>query len=318
MMISYLHKSLDRPVSHEIDGIRVPLLPPAGRLPSFRQFLHWYKENILSKQQHLVPESPLLPLCFSSARGDSSTGSIFGPGSRYQVIAITCDIPLVSSLPPHYTIGRPITYLAFDAFSQMIAGVHVSLASPNWEGVFRCLLNAILDKVPFCLDHGLEISEAQWPTRHLPATLFVDDPSEFAGDSAAIFDHLLASLSTRVISLSPPDNKHVVFLLKSRQYATQLTSTLQQRLRQGLKEGQPDIEFTLEQYWLLILLLANRHNRAEWMEWYPLDADMTADHIAPYPLDLWHWGIQHRTGQLRQIDQALRPPFVRSERPGQL
>jgi hypothetical protein len=244
-------------------------------------------------------------------------GSIFGPGSLYQVIAITCDIPLVSSLPPHYTIGRPITYLAFDAYSQMIAGVHVSLASPNWEGVFRCLLNAILDKVQFCLDHRLEITEAQWPTRHLPATLFVEDPSEFAGDSAAMLDHLLASLSIRIRSFSPAGDKQAVFLSKSHHYATQLISTLQQRLRWGLREGPPDIEFTSEQYWLLILLLIDRHNLAEQMDWYPLEEDMIADHLVPYPINLWRWGIEHRTGQPRQIDLALHPPFANQERTSQ-
>jgi putative transposase len=43
------------------------------------------------------------------------------------------------------------------------------------------------------------------------------------------------------------------------------------------------------------------------MTGYPLDAEMIADHVEPYPLDLWHWGVQNRVGHLR----ATLPDIVR-------
>ncbi|HLZ60708.1 MAG TPA: Mu transposase C-terminal domain-containing protein [Ktedonosporobacter sp.] len=34
---------------------------------------------------------------------------------------------------------------------------------------------------------------------------------------------------------------------------------------------------------------------------------MISDHVQPYPVELWHWGVMHRCGHLRTIDrQAIR------------
>ena len=290
-------------VSHEIDdGIWVPLLPPSGKLPSFRQFLHWYKEYILSRQRHLLPEPPSYPPSYSSARGESSTGSIFGPGSLYHIFAIPGDVSLVSLLDTRRPIGHPTTYLALDSFSQAIVGVHVSLSPPDWEGVFQCLQNAAKDKVQFCRAHGLEVTEAQWPTQRLPEALLIEDLSELAGDSADILDYLVKVLSVRILNFCSADGVQKALQFKSRHYATQLISTLHQHLQQGSGASQLGIGLTLKQYWMLILLLTLRHNHAERMHWYPLDDDMTSAHVAPYPIPLWRWGIQYRTGQLRRVD----------------
>ncbi len=57
------------------------------------------------------------------------------------------------------------------------------------------------------------------------------------------------------------------------------------------------------------------HNNAHRLDSYPRQPDMIADQVAPYPRQLWEWGIENRTGALRVMDRdAVRLnllPFVK-------
>jgi hypothetical protein len=47
------------------------------------------------------------------------------------------------------------------------------------------------------------------------------------------------------------------------------------------------------------------HNRFHELKDYRRDEAMLCDHVEPYPLDLWNWGLRNRVGQLRQMDADL-------------
>jgi hypothetical protein len=41
------------------------------------------------------------------------------------------------------------------------------------------------------------------------------------------------------------------------------------------------------------------------MDWYPLDEDMIRDHVEPYPIELWNWGIENRAGHLKSLPRDI-------------
>jgi hypothetical protein len=92
------------------NGVLVPLLPPAGELPTFEQFQYWYKKeqdltrtitSRVGQRRFDISHRPLI---------GNPMERIFGPGSQYQIDATVGDIYLVSELDPSRIIGRPVNW----------------------------------------------------------------------------------------------------------------------------------------------------------------------------------------------------------------
>lgn len=158
----------------EKNGILEPILVPACERPSFRQFEYWYSKNRDLKQA-LISRSSLrrFNLNYREVLGNSAQMA-FGPGSLWQIDATIGDIYLVSHLDRSRIIGRPVIYLVIDTFSRLIVGFSVSLEGPSWLGAMLALENATKDKVQFCREYGIEITEEQWPSHHLPEAILAD------------------------------------------------------------------------------------------------------------------------------------------------
>jgi hypothetical protein len=123
----------------------------------------------------------------------------FGPGSIFQVDATIADIYLVSSLDRTRIIGRPVIYMVIDVFSRMIVGLYVGLEGPSWAGAMMAVANATTDKVAFCAEYGIKITDADWPCRYLCES-FLADRGEFLGYSS---DVLVDRLNIPVANCPP-------------------------------------------------------------------------------------------------------------------
>jgi len=102
-----------------------------------------------------------------------------GPTSRYEIDSTVADLYIrypYSKKP--LSIGRPIIYFVIDTVTGMIVGMHVCFHGPDWSGASQALLNAFSDKVAFCKQFGLEISEKDWPCHHPCRELTGDRGSE--------------------------------------------------------------------------------------------------------------------------------------------
>ncbi len=51
-----------------------------------------------------------------------------------------------------------------------------------------------------------------------------------------------------------------------------------------------------------MILCVLRHNNHHRMKWYRFDEFAIADHVEPYPIDLWQWGMYNRSGHLQTRD----------------
>lgn len=288
------------------NGVLVPSLPPASELPTFDQFHYWYeKERDLTQAQISREGKRRFNLRHRAVLGNS-TQMAFGPGSLYQIDATMGDIYLVSSLDRNRIIGRPIIYIVIDVFSRLITGFSVSLEGPSWLGAMLALDNTTRDKVAFCQEHSISITEADWPSHRLPEAILADR-GELEGYNA---DNLVNALNVRV-SNTPPyraDWKGIVeqnFRLINDKVIHWQPGAVYKRRERGDRDYRLDAVLDLHQFRKLMLLCILDHNQNHEMGWYRMDEFMIQDYVEPYPIKLWNWGIQNRIGHLYE-----KPPEI--------
>ncbi|BAY95297.1 MULTISPECIES: Mu transposase C-terminal domain-containing protein [unclassified Tolypothrix] len=278
-----------------INGVLVPILPPAEELPTYAQFYYWYKKDrdLCRTLKSRVGEHRF-NLRHRAVTGNA-TNIASGPGSLYQIDATIGDIYLVSSLDRNRLIGRPVIYLVVDVFSRLIVGFSVSLEGPSWLGAMLALENATANKVKFCQEYGIEITEAQWPSHHLPEAILADR-GELLSNNA---NNLVNALGIRVDNTPPfrPDWKPIVeryFRLSNDKLIHWMPGAVHQTYERGDKDYRLDAVLDLNQFRKLMLLCILDHNNQHRLDTYPANEYMIADGVEPYPINLWHWGVQNQ------------------------
>lgn len=283
---------------------RVPVMRPAHLVPTVDQFRYWYHkqrdaEDSLKRKEGArrfpLRRRPVL---------DLATDLASGPGSLYQIDATGADLHLLSRWAPLALIGRPVLYLVRDSFpGAVVTGVHLALDGPNWMGASMALQHSVTDKVAFCAKFGITITEDDWPCRHIPAAVLGDRGEMLAGHA----DHVANVFKTRVSNAPPhrPDWKPIV----ERFFKTLNDEVIHWQpgaVHHARERGDPDYrleaKLTLYDFWRVIIfaiLHYNRHHR--WHGALP-SGFATPDGASPTPLELWRWGVRHRSGHLRVAD----------------
>jgi len=157
------------------NGKFFPLLPPASELPTWNQYRYWYRKEYDPVNDITAAEG----LHTLDMGGGSDLGSlrkrIAGPGFLFEIYAVIGNICFVSMFDRHRILGRPVMYIVVDLFSDLIAGMSVSLDGPRWEGAMLALENAAYDKVTFCKEYGVDITEDDWLCQHLPKAIVSEE-----------------------------------------------------------------------------------------------------------------------------------------------
>lgn len=296
-------------------GVLVPILPPAEELPSFTQFKYWYeKSRSLSKTLIAREGQRRFNLRHRSLGGDS-TAMAFGPGSLYQIDATIADIYLVSSLNRNWIIGRPTLYLVIDVFSRLIVGFVVTLESASWLGAMLALENATADKVEFCRFNGIEIQETEWPSHHLPEAILADR-GELEGYNA---NNLVESLGVQVCNTPPyrADLKGIIersFRYFNDEIIHWLPGSFSKVKERGERDYRLDGVLTLHEFRQLMILFILDHNNEKRLDEYHFEEFMIQENVVPYPVNLWHWGVENRVGSLHwKPPQTIRLNLLPSE-----
>jgi len=180
------------------------------KIPTLRQFKYWYELEFgqdietkistrIGKREYQQNYRPIT---------GNSTSEVTGPGARYQVDATVGDVYLVSSYNRKWIIGRPVIYVVIDVFSRMITGVYVGLEGPSWLGMMMTLANTTMDKVEYCQQYGINISEDEWPCHHLPDAI-LGDRGELISKNANV---VTQNLNIKIENAAPfrPDWKGIV------------------------------------------------------------------------------------------------------------
>lgn len=287
-------------------GIKKPLLIPQEQKPSYWQFRYFYnKENNIEKEISSRKGKAAYALLHRPILG-SATSEVFGPGSRYEIDATVADVYLVSRFNRNWIIGRPIVYIVIDVFSRMIAGVYVGLEGPSWLGAMMALANTVTDKVSFCAEYGIPITEEEWACQSLPAIILADG-GELAGKAV---ETLATNFRVKIETASPyrADLKGIV----ERSFRT-----LHEKVKPFLPgyvikdahkrrgyDYRLDAKLDIYQFTKIIITGILQHNRG-FLNYYERDSDMIADNVRQTPIELWKWGVKNRTGKPRYYPEDI-------------
>lgn len=290
-------------------GVRKTVLIPPAKRPTIRQFRYWYDKEYKQDIKKTVSSrrgSRAFALEHRAITGTSKQETI-GPGSRYQIDATIADVYLASKYNRNWIIGRPVVYLVIDVFSRMIAGVYVGLEGSSWLGMMMALVNAATDKVKYCSEYGIEITEEQWQVHHIPE-IILGDRGELAGKNV---ETSINNLGIRIENAAPyrGDQKGIV----ERHFKTMhgkvkpfipgyVDVDFTQR---GGKDYRLDGKLTIEEFTRAIIYLILDHNNNKYLNDYQRDTEMIVDDVMPIPKELWQWGIANRSGRLKTFPEDI-------------
>lgn len=278
----------------------------ANRIPSYHQFYYWFKkledpkkdiEFRKSAKEYELKHRPIL----SNSKIETN-----GPGTRFQIDATIADIYLVSSFDINRIIGRPVVYAIIDVYSRIVTGIYVGLEGPSWLGAMMALDNMVANKVEFCKQYDIDITEEQWPTHHLPE-IIIADRGEFEGYAVA---GLINNLNIKIENTTAyrGDLKGIVerkFRTMNGKVKQKAPGAIQKEYHErGDRDYRLDATLNLKEFTALIITMMLHHNH-KIIDKYPMEKEMITDGIVPTPINLWIWGIQNRKGRLRTVDRDI-------------
>ncbi len=232
----------------------------------------------------------------------TSDSPIIGPGTKYQIDATVGDIYLLSRLNRDCIIGRPVIYVVKDVFSRMIVGLYVGLEGPSWIGAMMALANTGSDKVKFCSDFDIHISDADWPCKYLPKIITGDRGELISYQS----DTLINSFHITVENTPPyrADFKGIIertFRTINEQVKPQMPGSILPDFRQrGGNDYRLDAQLDIDQFTEIMIYCVLHYNNKP-IDNFRRDEIMISDYVEPIPLKLWEWGLSNRSGDLQTI-----------------
>ena len=285
-----------------VKGVPEPILCPSEEYPTYEQFNYWLKKEVspekslrtrIGVREFNLTCRPILK---------DSTQAAFGPGHIYQIDSTIADIYLVSSLIREHIIGRPVLYFVVDVFTRMIVGFYIGLEGPSWVSAMMALANTAMDKVELCRQYGIEIQTGIWPTSMFCQQLIADRAEILGHNSDVLSDDFGV-----IITNTPPyraDFKGIVeqtFHKANCKTIHWQPGAVKERFRErGQKDHRLDATLTLKEFSAIIIRMILHHNCNHYVRNYPFSEDMIAAGVKSIPIELWNWGMRHRTGCLQQ------------------
>ena len=276
-------------------------------IPTLRQFQYFYKTEY-TKATQLTVQTPqgnynkdVRPL------HGTATEQALGPGSRYEIDATIADIYLVDDDDPDKVIGRPTIYMVIDVFSRMVAGFYIGFDNPSFPVAMKALICSFDSKVKACAEYGIDISEEQWPCVGIPDVLLADR-GELMSHQA---NYLVDAIGVRLESAPPRrgDAKGIVersfgtLQAKFKPYMPGVVTGNKVK-KHGERDYRVEAAVARSDFIEILLYSILAHNLNKPLEKYDRAPDMP-EGLPSIPIELWRWGLQHRTGRLRAIDTDI-------------
>lgn len=275
-------------------------------MPTIWQFKYHYDTNfntlekLRSRTNNKIFNKDIRPL------HSTVNTHILGPGSKYEIDATIADIYLLSDSDRANIVGRPIIYLVADVFSRMVTGFYIGFENPSYVTSAQAIKIAVCDKTEVCKNFGIDISPEDWPCIGLPESILADR-GELLGSQ---IETLEKSFSVRIENTPAyrGDLKGIVERYFNTIQANFKPYTVGLGVVEGLKEVRrgghdyrTDATLTITDFTKIILNSILMHNNHHLLASYDREADMPPD-MPLVPIEIWNWGLQNRTGQLRAVD----------------
>ena len=215
-----------------------------------------------------------------------------------------CDIYLVNDAGQ--IVGRPLLTACIDAYSGLCCGY-----SLGWEGgtysLNQLMMNIITDKKAHCRALGIDIDEADWNCKSLPAKMITDMGKEYAGENFS----QLTELGITITNLPPyrPELKSKVerfFEIVQGYYKPLLKGNgiiepdYQER---GVGDYRRQSCLTLEDFEKIIVHTIIFYNSKRIIKSFPFTEEMLQSSVKPYASAIWNWGIKQKSANLISVSQ---------------
>ena len=297
-------------IRYDENGVMKSILKPIPKIPTIVQFRNWYKIEYKKDITKVITSrkgAKRFALDYRAITG-SSKAEANRPGARFQIDATIADVFLVSKYNRSWIIGRPVVYVIIDVFSRMVVGVYVGIEGPSWIGAMMALSNMTADKVTFCKEYGINITPEEWPCDLMPEAI-LGDRAELLG--MPIEESFIPNLHIRIENAAAyrADWKGVI----ERYFATihghvepfvpgYIDIDFRQR---GARDYRLDSKLDIDQFTELVLHIIRFYNNEHFLDTYGRDAEMIADDVPCIPVEIWKWGIDHRSGKLRPFNDDM-------------
>ncbi|CAM4135884.1 Mu transposase C-terminal domain-containing protein [Psychrobacter arenosus] len=273
--------------------------------PSIWQFKHFYHREFTSVQKLKVRHNKISYNKDIRQLNSTVNTQVLGPGSRYEIDATIADIYLLSDSDRKSIVGRPVIYFVADVFSRMIAGFYIGFENPSYTTSMQALKMAVTDKQDYCKEYGVNITADKWPCIGLPDAILADR-GELLGHQ---IETLEKSFSVRIENTPPyrGDLKPVVeryfrtMQAKFKPFAPGVVTGVKEK-KKGGRDYRLDAALTITDFTKIMINSILMHNNSHQLRSYDRDSDMPPD-LPAVPLQLWNWGLQHRTGKLRSVSE---------------
>lgn len=284
------------------DTGQLALLPP-DQIPSIRQFRYWFQKSFDIKTVKQKRDGDAKFELTGRAITGRSDYQLMGPGAKYQIDATVGDIYLVSQFDRGDIIGRPVMYFVVDSYSRMVTGMYVGLEGPSWAGAMMAIENAASDKVAYCASYGVEITEDEWPCRHIPMAI-LGDRGEM---ESRLADNLVQMLGVRIENAPPyrADLKGII----EQHFRTINTNALPflpgkvlpDMSERGGHDYRLDAKLDIRQFTEIIIRCVLYYNNSHSMDYFEKNEQMMQMGVDAVPLELWNFGIRYCSGCLKTV-----------------
>ena len=272
--------------------------------PTIHQFRYFYRKTKKMEKYYITRDGyksyqrdhrPLL------GDGVQQYSPVIGDG---MIDATICDIYLVNK--ESQLVGRPILVTCVDAHSGLCCGY-----SLLWEGgvysLRNLMQNIITDKVEWCRQFGIEISDKEWPCYMLPGRFLTDMGTEF---TSGTFEQI-TDLGVTLINLGSyrPDLKGPVeklFDLIQTTYKKNLKGkgVIEPDFRErGAHDYRKDACLTMDDFEKIVIRCILYHNNHQILDNYPFTEDMLRNTVKPYASDIWNWCQSHKLSNFITVSQ---------------
>jgi len=293
------------------EGRTVPVIMDPTRIPTYHQFLYWYKQ-INNPKKELISRKGTRNY-FQNYRaiiGDSTQDAGLGPGSLWQIDATPFDIYLVSSSNRNIIVGRPILYLVVDVYSRYIVGMNISFEPFNsYTGVMVALANSMSPKEDYCKQYGISLDKGEWDVACVPQRIFADR-GELNGKQ---IESAIEGLGISILNAPAyrADYKGVIeqafaqLNIKVKPFADGIVKNGINVVERGDEEYRLKANLTLNEFNRVVIKCVLFHNNHHVLNEYVLDEMMISEEVEKVPSKIWDYGMKNMKGQLRTLPENI-------------
>jgi len=235
----------------------------------------------------------------------SSRFWVRGPTVRYEIDATVSSIYLRYALSDDLALsaGKPHLYVVVDVFSAMIVGFYVTFLDEQWTAAAQALYNAFSDKVEFCREFGVNITEEEWPCHHPCDEFTFDRGGPYSENN--IESYLRSEIGTKLGNVCRAYKGAAKGLVEAAiHWLEDETKKMPGAVRKKRRELAHPSNHPVYTYYDFVQALIDvivDHNKYS-MSMRLLDENMVRHDIKATRLEVWNYGIKH------YIDEKLPVP----------